>query len=932
MNNAEILNNSPEISKETVYLIDGSGYIFRAYYAVAPLTTKDGFPTNALYGFTRMLGKLLSIPESSHMAMVFDSGKLTFRNELYSEYKANRSECPADLVPQMPLFRDISVALGLPVFEAVGYEADDIIGTLTKKLKALGHDVVIVSGDKDLCQLVESGVKIWDTMKDKKFGIEGVQEKFGVAPEFVVDVLALMGDSSDNIPGLSGVGPKTATQLVQQYGSVEKIIESVAEIKLDKSIRGREKLAATIETEKEILLLSKKLAQILIDAPFNLNVFNPPLAISDASDEQLMQACKRQAAEMTSLSSLFERLGFSSLLKELPLATIPRQELAVKVNYITIDKSKYAEFLSELQTKKEFAFDLETTSLDPIEAKIVGASFCWTDSIAYYLPIAHTSEDSKSINQVDINILLNDLNQIFSNENVTIVGQNIKYDISVLASCSEIKIKARLWDTMVAGYLLSPDSQSFNMTSLANTYLRRGVIEYESLKGVEEGFNNVSIKDATEYSAEDAHVTWCLKNVLHPLLESNSLLKIFSELEMPLINVLSTMELTGVKLDTKFLSEMSQAFDKELEIIKTLLINMAGEDFNLNSPKQLAEIMFERLNISTRGVKKTKTGFSTDSSVLEMLGETHEFPRQVLRYRSLFKLKSTYIDALPAQINQKTGRLHSKFNQTVTSTGRLSSSEPNLQNIPIQSEEGRKIRNSFIAEDNHCLISADYSQIELRILAQLSEDKNLISSFIEESDIHSKTAREIFNIPPILKVTSEQRRVGKTMNFGIIYGMSGFRLSKELGISVKEADSYIQQYFAQYPNVKKYFSTLEMMAVNQGYVETAFGRKRFIKAAAENSERDKGFINRIAINAPIQGTAADIVKIAMINIHNRIINEKLPLKLILQVHDELVFECPKDKAEAFAALIKSEMENAVTGWAVPLKVEVGTGLNWGHAH
>jgi DNA polymerase-1 len=315
-----------------------------------------------------------------------------------------------------------------------------------------------------------------------------------------------------------------------------------------------------------------------------------------------------------------------------------------------------------------------------------------------------------------------------------------------------------------------------------------------------------------------------------------------------------------------------------------------------------------------------------------MLGETHEFPRQVLRYRSLFKLKSTYIDALPAQINQKTGRLHSKFNQTVTSTGRLSSSEPNLQNIPIQSEEGRKIRNSFIAEDNHCLISADYSQIELRILAQLSEDKNLISSFIEESDIHSKTAREIFNIPPILKVTSEQRRVGKTMNFGIIYGMSGFRLSKELGISVKEADSYIQQYFAQYPNVKKYFSTLEMMAVNQGYVETAFGRKRFIKAAAENSERDKGFINRIAINAPIQGTAADIVKIAMINIHNRIINEKLPLKLILQVHDELVFECPKDKAEAFAALIKSEMENAVTGWAVPLKVEVGTGLNWGHAH
>jgi DNA polymerase-1 len=918
--------------KETVYLIDGSGYIFRAFYAVAPLTTKDGFPTNALYGFTRMLGKLLSLPDNSHMVMVFDSGKLTFRNELYPEYKANRAECPADLVPQMPVFREISQALGLPVVELPGYEADDIIGTLTHKLRLADKNVVIVTGDKDLCQLVEPGVLIWDTMKDKKFGVEGVVEKFGVSPDKVVDVLALMGDSSDNIPGLSGVGPKTATQLVQSYGDVNSIIAATDAIKNDKSIRGREKLAATIISEKDTLILSKKLAQILIDAPFDFKINNHAVPVLTASVDQILAGCQRHAADMAVLSSLFERLGFSSLLKDLPLATIPRKSEDVAAKYTTVTKQNFSDFFSKLSKQTVFAFDTETTSLDPLSAKLVGISFCWDEKSAYYIPMSHVSEDSADFDQMNCDEVLKQIAPILQDSTKTKVGQNLKYDISVLKAGYDLTVSGPLWDTMVAAYLLNPDNQSFSMTTLANSYLRRGVIEYDSLANVEQGFAAVSIKDATQYSAEDAHVTWCLMLALKPLIESNQLNSVFETIEMPLIPVLSRMELAGVKLDTKFLKEMSDKFSIQLDQIKTLLINMAGEDFNLNSPKQLAEIMFDRLGISTRGVKKTKTGFSTDSSVLEMLGATHEFPREVLQYRSLFKLKSTYIDALPDQVSPITNRLHSRFNQTVTSTGRLSSSDPNLQNIPIQSPEGRKIRESFIAEDGYQLISADYSQIELRILAELSHDKNLIQAFIDGCDIHTKTAREVFQVPPILDVTPEQRRVGKTLNFGIIYGMSGFRLAKELGISVREADSYIEQYFAQYPNVKKYFSSLEAKAVSDGFVETAFGRKRFLKTAVENAERDRGFINRIAINAPIQGTAADIVKKAMIAIDRRITEDSLAMRLILQVHDELVFEAKSEQVEKLSKIIKSEMESVVSDWSVPMKVEVGSGAHWGVAH
>ena len=904
-----------------VYLIDGSGYIFRAFYAVAPLTTKEGFPTNALYGFTRMLGKLLKAATTDQIVMVFDAGKKTFRNDLYEAYKANRAECPADLVPQMPVFREISSALGLPVIQSPGFEADDIIGTLSTRLSAMGTEVCIITGDKDICQLVNEKVSIWDTMKDKKFGIEGVIEKFGVTPDKVVDVLALMGDTSDNIPGLAGVGPKTATQLVQVYGSIENIIAQTDAIRVDSSIRGREKLADNIQQNQETLRLCKKLVEILCEAPF---------PGSDKPTDELIEFCTRKKANKEEVETLFAKLEFTSLLKELNLTYEKKEHTkAADISYVTVFKDKIPSLISELQKQPRFAFDLETTSLDPHAAEIVGVSLCWDDKTAYYIPTGHKHADNidDQIAWPDLAVLLQ---PIFTDTSKVKIGQNLKYDLGVLFN-QKFKVAGPFFDTMVAAYLVNPErGGGFNMTTLAAEYLGCAVIEYESLENITEGFQAVSIKDATEYSAEDSHVTWRLANILEPLLKEKELESVAQTIEMPLVPILAQMELLGVKIDTAVLSKMSDEFAVELEQIRERIVNMVGEEFNLNSPKQLGEILFNKLQISTKGVRKTKTGFSTDASVLELLAERHEVPAEILRHRTIFKLKSTYVDSLPQNINPITGRVHAKFNQTVTATGRLSSSEPNLQNIPIQSKEGAKIRTAFVGEPGNVILSADYSQIELRVLAHMSGDVAFIDAFVHDTDIHAKTAREIFHVPPILEVTSEQRRVGKTLNFGIIYGMSGFRLAKELGVPIREADAYIQNYFAQYPAVKKLFADLEQQAQTKHFVTTAFGRKRFINPA-DFSDRDKGFLSRIAVNAPIQGTAADIVKLAMIKIDDAITAQKLPLRLISQVHDELVFEVPERDAASSAAFVKEQME-AVVSFKVPLKVEVGIGRSWGEAH
>jgi DNA polymerase-1 len=908
-----------QTEKEKIYLVDGSGYIFRAFYAVAPLTTREGFPTNALYGFTRMLGKLLKLSDSVHVVMVFDAGKRTFRNDLYEAYKANRAECPVELVPQMPIFRELSSALGLPVLELPGFEADDIIGTLSERFSALGHEVCIVTGDKDICQLVNEHVSIWDTMKDKKFGIEGVVEKFGVPPAQVVDVLALMGDSSDNVPGLSGVGPKTATQLVQQYGSVEAIITAVDQIKVDKSIRGREKLAENIAQNTETLRLCKRLVEILTDAPIELR---------DKSDAELVAFCERRKPDRETVESLFTRLEFTSLLKELALQYDATPTKKGPILFQTIFQSDSKQFLEKLAAQQHFAFDLETTSLDPHTASIVGMSFSFGDDQSFYVPFAHTV-GSRIDEQISWAAFKDALQPIFARPDTLKIGQNIKFDLSVLAA-QGVSVAGPLFCTMVAAYLLNPDKNSFGMTALASEYLGRGVIEYDSLPNVDDGFQAVLLEAAAEYAAEDALVAFDLYTVLQPLLVEKDLLSVFTTIEMPLVPVLSRMELTGVKVNEAFLATMSEEITTELEHVRERIINMVGEEFNFNSPKQLAEVLFTKLGISTKGVKKTKTGFSTDASVLEILAERHEVPLEILRHRTLFKLKSTYVDALPQSIHPKTKRIHSKFNQTVTATGRLSSSDPNLQNIPVQTPEGARIRQAFVAEPGSVILSADYSQIELRVLAHMSEDANLIDAFHQGIDIHTKTARDVFSVPPMLEVTSEQRRVGKTLNFGIIYGMGAFRLSKELGVSMREAEMYIQNYFNQYPGVKKLFAKLEADAMTQGWVATVFGRKRFIQPA-EFSDRDKGFLNRIAVNAPIQGTAADIVKLAMINLDRAIAVEKLPLMMISQVHDELIFEAPRAAAEAMRARIQHEMEHVVS-FHVPLKAEVGVGENWGQAH
>ena len=910
---------------EKIYLVDGSGYIFRAYYAVQKLSTSKGFPTNALYGFTKMLLKLINLAESDNIVIVFDAGRETFRNELYPKYKANRSECPEDLVPQMPYFRQISKALGLQVLETVGFEADDVIGTCTERLTKEDCEVIIVSGDKDLMQLVSPNVEIWDTMKDKIYKRKDVIEKFGVPPEKVVELLGLMGDSSDNIPGVSGVGPKTASQLINSYESVENILNSLDKIKEDKTIRGRDKIVLTIEENPEILKISRKLVEIDKNSPVSVFLEDKNYELKNLNKEGLLKAFKKDAPDLKLLNELEEILEFQSLFNSVSFAQ-PKTKEESKYKYQTVLKNDFSQFLEKLLKQKEFAFDLETTSLDVLEANIVGIAFCFEAETAYYLPLGHSKNKEE---QVDINLALQSLKPIFESSETKKIGQNLKYDIGVLAKY-DIEVLGVDFDSMIASYLLNPDKGSYNLTSLAQKYLALDCIEFEEVTDGSGNFSEVDFKKATEYAGQDAHFAYLLKEKLYPILEKEDLLGVFNDIEMPLVSVLSKIERNGIKIDTPFLSEMSKSLDEKLKKFEIEIEELAGEKFNQNSPKQLAHILFEKLQIPTKGLKKTKTGISTDAGTLDKLAHLHPLPKKILEYRELYKIKSTYVDALPNYISPISNRLHSNLNQTITATGRLSSSNPNLQNIPIQGEEGRKVRQAFIAENDKTLITADYSQIELRILAHLSQDKNLIKAFQDNQDIHIKTTREILGIPDAYQVNENERRIGKTMNFGIIYGMSGFRLAKTLEIPVKVAIKYIEDYFDFYSGVREYFSKLEESFSSNGYVKTIFGRKRYLDSI-DIEGRDKGFLIRAGLNAPIQGSSADIIKLAMIKIHNRIKKEMPDLKMILQIHDELLFEVPKNLANQASEIIKYEMENVFV-LDVPLKVSIADGKNWGEIH
>ncbi len=902
---------------DTIYLIDGSGYIFRAFYAIQRLSTKSGFPTNALYGFLKMILKTISAANSSKIAIIFDAGRKTFRNDLYPEYKANRTECPPELVEQMPYFRELSRALGLPVLECPGYEADDIIATITSQVSHQSHPVVIVSGDKDLMQLVTDKVQIWDTMKDKRYAPSDVVEKFGVGPDQVTEILALTGDSSDNVPGVDGVGPKTATQLVQKYGAIESIIAASASIAEDTEIRNRKKIVENITTNVETLRLARRLVEVDCNVP--LEKVAPEMNTID-------DLLTKKEMDVSHLSELLERFEFQSLFKEFSslLAAPKNSEALSTFQYKTVLAADFPGWVEEFHQQNSFAFDLETTSLDIHDASIVGVSICWDDSTSYYIPIGHKD----AVGQIRWADFVGACKKHFEDPRVEKCGQNAKYDISILKN-NGISVAGLTFDSMVAAYLLNPDGRNFNLTALANDFLRLPVIEYTEITRDKSDFSEVEIDAATRYACQDAHYAWLLKRELLPKLEAGGLTRVFSELEIPLIPVLADMERLGIRVDADKLKSMSAEFELQLKDLESRIYQLANCEFNINSPKQLADLFFNKLGISTKGVKKTKTGFSTDSSVLEKLAETHELPAVILEYRSLHKLKSTYTDALFEYISPKTGRVHTRLNQTITGTGRLSSSDPNLQNIPVQSKEGARIRSAFIPKDGSFFISADYSQIELRLLAHLSGDENLIAAFNEGRDIHASTAREIMGLSPDEDVPDDLRRIGKTINFGIVYGMGAFRLGKELGIPVNQASLYITNYFKRYPKVKEYFAKLEETALANGEVQTIYGRKRVI-SSIDTSGRDQGFAMRAAINAPLQGSAADIIKLAMIKVDEALTTSFPGAHLILQIHDELLVEAPdhgESKNNTLLEAIRSAMEGVIK-LAVPLKVDASSGRDW----
>jgi DNA polymerase-1 len=913
---------------DKIYLVDGSGYIFRAFYAVPPLTTKAGFPTNALFGFTRMLLKLLEDGRSPHVAVIFDAGAKTFRNDLYDQYKANRKECPPELKEQMPYFRTISRALGLPVFELPGFEADDIIGTLAKRLAEGEREVIIVSADKDLMQLVTDRITIWDTMRDKHSNRDGVKEKFGVGPEKVVEVLGLMGDDSDNVPGLSGCGPKTATQLIELYGDVATVVASAEAIKNDERIRNRKKLGETLALERDTVLLSRKLVEVSTDVAIVLpQEGREAVSALTATEEEILSSLTRKAPDAAQLALITEKLEFGSLLTSVASPVARKQSEGTRSTVI-VYKDTFADFQRTVLAQERIGFDTETTSLNPREARLVGASFCFDAETTYYLPLTHdVALIPEGKEQVDYASCIAFLSQIMASTSREIIGQNLKYDLAVLAHAG-VTWSCIFFDTMVAAYLLNPERGSFNLTVLAQEYLQEGVIEYEEVVGERASFAAVPIDEAARYATQDARLVWDIARVLRPLLEEQKLTSVFETVEMPLVPVLAAMEQAGILLDTALLQTMSGEVGKLLATLHEQICTMAGSTFNLNSPKQLSEVLFDKLGISTKGIKKTKTGISTDSSVLEKLSSEHPIANLLLEYRMLHKLQTTYIEALPLQVDPQTHRIHSKLHQTTTATGRLSSTDPNLQNIPITTPQGKKIRRAFIAPPGYSLISADYSQVELRVLAHLSGDEQLCQAFSEKIDIHKRTAREIFGLMDDAFVSPEQRRAGKTINFGVIYGMGAFRLAKELEISVPVAQRYIDSYFERYPKVKQYYATLEHDVVTKGHVTTFFGRKRYI-SGIDGSERDKGFILRAAMNAPIQGTAADLIKIAMVRVHNAL--QGLPARLILQIHDELLIEVRDDAQDEVCAIIKSVMEG-VASFAVPLEVELGVGKNWDDAH
>jgi len=888
---------------KTIYLIDGTAYIHRAFHAIRNLSNSQGLPTNAVFGFTRMLIKLIEDCRPEFAAMLFDAKGPTFRHDMYADYKANRPPMPDTMAIQIPYIKQVTEGFQLPVIEKPGYEADDLIGTLARRAEENGFNAVIVSGDKDLVQLISRKVSIYDPMKDKRIDLQTVKAEFGLEPIQMIDVMGLSGDASDNVPGVPGIGQKTALSLVRTYGSMDRLYEEVDTIT-------RKKQRENLIVFKDQAYLSRDLVTIDTQVPLTM-----------ARDDFRLSAPDGDA-----LADLFQILEFRQLQQTFKTA----KDQPAKTYTAIQDDAALVAIEERLRAAGRFSLDTETTSENPMKADLVGISVALEPHEAYYIPIGHT--DTGDSPQLPLETVLKQLHDVLANPKIWKIGQNIKYDWMVLDRHG-VELSGVMFDTMVASYLLNPTKRAHNLDQIALDFLGHKTITFSEVMGKDKGkktFADVPLDKATPYACEDADITLLAYDNMLPRLEEIGLTDLMEQVEMPLIPVLKNMEMRGVRVDVERLRDLSHTFAHQLDALEKEIHGLAGETFNINSSQQLGAILFEKLKLPTQKKTRKKTGYSTDVEVLTTLSEQHELPALVLRHRSLAKLKSTYADALVELVDPQTGRIHTSYNQTVTATGRLSSSDPNLQNIPIRTEEGMEIRRAFVPAEGWQMLSADYSQIELRILAHYSDDPTLIRAFQDGEDIHTRTATEVFNLLPGF-VTPELRRQAKAINFGIVYGMSPFGLSKQLGISQKMAKTYIDHYFERYPGVQAFLDRTIQEAHQNGRTSTLMGRIRLLPDISSPNRNLQQFAERTAINTPIQGTAADLIKLAMIRVDDAFRRRRLNAAMLLTVHDELVFEVPPEELDEVQALVLEVMEG-VWELRVPLKVNLAIGPNWAEAH
>lgn len=909
-------------SKPDLVLIDGSSYLFRAYYALPPLSNSRGEPTGAIVGVINMLRKLIQEIASPYIAVIFDAPGPTFRDQIVADYKAQRAPTPEDLIAQIEPLYSIVRALGLPVLSVPGVEADDVIGTLAVQAERLGMTVLIVTGDKDLAQLVTERITLLDTMTDHRLDVAGVYAKFGVYPQQIVDFLALTGDKIDNIPGISGCGPKTAQKWLAQYGNVSTLVDQVKSIK--------SKVAEALRANLARLALNQKLVTLKLDVPLSQS----PL------DLHLIQP------DVATLRSWYERLEATRLIatlppvnaaKNLPLDFVASTTTQASTNHnksdyqLILDWPTFESWLAKLTSTSLFALDIETTNLNSMQAQLVGIAFAVESEPAVYLPLAHT--DLGTPQQLNMQKVLAALRPILENSNCLKVGQNIKHSINVLARYG-VELRGIAFDTMLESYILDSQTNHHDLITLATKYLDYSTTKFANVTGKgtkQQSFDQITLEVAGNYAATVADVTLRLHNTLWPRLQQQSqLATLLCDLEMPLIPVLARMERAGVRINAVALKNQAKDLAKRLAVLENQIHTLAGQPFNLNSPQQISTILYRELKLPI--LEKTPKGqASTAEAALERLAEQgHELARLILEHRTLAKLKSTYLDPLPRLIEPSTGRIHTSYNQAATVTGRLSSTNPNLQNIPIRHEDGKRIRQSFIAAEGCSLIAADYSQIELRIMAHLSGDAGLLHAFATNQDVHRATAAEIFNVTPEV-VSTEQRRFAKIINFGLIYGMSAFGLARQLGISQTQAQHYVDTYFQRYHGISKFMEQTRLQARRQGFVATMFGRRLYIPEINARTAQRRSAAERTAINAPMQGTAADIIKRAMLAIDNWLQVKKIPARMIMQIHDELVLEVPNDYLEPVLSQVVTLMENAAQ-LQVPLIVDCGVAVNWEAAH